>query len=95
MRKIQNRDNQTSNGQNHHKFLIGTHNNHPFPQDSERVRARPPAALAMALGDCCYINNLIRHDYSAFFGVLFIISSIADSYSGFSSNSLAFSREVL
>ena len=49
MCQIQNRDDQQTNGQDYHKFLICTHNNHPFPQDSERVRARPPAVQVSIL----------------------------------------------
>ncbi len=42
--RIQNCNNQKSNCQYNHKFLICTHNDHHLLQDSERVKARPPAA---------------------------------------------------
>ena len=45
----QNFDYQKSRGQYNHEFFICTHNDHPFPQDSERMRARPPAAQVSIL----------------------------------------------
>lgn len=47
--QIQNSNNQKTDCQYNHKFFICTHNNHPFPQGSERVRARPPAARVSIL----------------------------------------------
>lgn len=43
---------QNASGQDDHKFLISSHKHHPFPQDSERVGARPPVARVSILLFC-------------------------------------------
>lgn len=46
---IQNGDDYVNRCQDNHEFFVCTHKHHPFPQDSERVGARPPAAWVSIL----------------------------------------------
>lgn len=62
MRQTQNCYNQQRHSQNHHEFLVCTHNNHHLPQDSERVRTRPPAARVSIL----YCHGAISAELSRF-----------------------------